>query len=321
MKHLYSLILLACAPLMAEAQQINLNKQQLLQDVQVLSDDSMEGRLTGSVGSKKAQDYIVNRFQEVGLQPYGDTYKQYFRLEAKKQYFKTHPRKMVVEQATNIVGYIPGEESADAIVIVAHYDHVGKKKDEIFNGADDNASGVGALLATAEYFKNNPPKHTMVFVALDGEELGFQGADAFLRNSPLPLENIILNVNLDMMSINDKGELFASGPYHYPFLKPYIEKIKARPAAKIRLGHDNPAEEHNDWTNQSDHYEFHKRSIPFVYFGVEDHDHYHKETDEFNQIDKTFFADAAELSLDFLKAMDDNLQNIKGLKGSTSLKK
>ncbi|MHC2992893.1 peptidase M20 [Pontibacter sp. HJ8] len=276
------------------AQRRVLDARQLLRDVEVLSADSMEGRLSGSKGNKMAQQYITSRFQEIGLQPYHNSYRHTFRLESKQ---------VTVEEAVNLIGYIPGK-SAKAIVLTAHYDHVGVRKGETYNGADDNASGVAALFAAAAYFKKNKPYHTLIFAALDGEELGLRGAEAFLENPPLPLEQILLNVNMDMLSINQKGELYASGTYHYPALAPYLEQVAPRPQAKLLLGHDRPEQGENDWTRQSDHYQFYKRQIPFVYFGVEDHPYYHKPSDDFSNINSTFYPDAAALVIDFVLNLD-----------------
>ncbi|MDX5480730.1 MAG: M28 family peptidase [Hymenobacteraceae bacterium] len=294
MKKLLALTAIAAMPLLAVAQRPVLDSKQLLRDVKVLSADSLEGRLSGSKGSQMAQEYLLKRFKEVGLKPFNGSYKQHFSFEAKQ---------VVVEQATNLVGYIPGK-SAKAIVITAHYDHVGARKGEIYNGADDNASGVGALLAAAKYFSKHKPQHTLIFAALDAEELGLRGANAFLDNPPVPLQDILLNVNMDMLSINDRGELYASGTYHNPQLKPLLEKVAPRPQAKLVLGHDRPEQGHDDWTGQSDHYQFHKRNIPHVYFGVEDHPHYHKPTDDFVNVNRAFYADAAALVIDFLKIAD-----------------
>ncbi|MFD2245501.1 M20/M25/M40 family metallo-hydrolase [Pontibacter ruber] len=286
-----------CTAVPGLSQKAVLDKQQLLRDLKVLAADSMGGRLSGTPGNKMAQEYISKRFSQIGLQPYNNTYNQHFRLES---------RRIVVEQATNLVGYIPGK-SGKTIVITAHYDHVGEREGQIYNGTDDNASGVAALLAAATYFKKHKPKHTLIFVALDGEELGLQGANAFLNNLPVPKKDMLLNVNMDMLSINNKGELYASGTFHNPALKPYLEQVDPRPEAKLLLGHDRPEQGQDDWTKQSDHYQFHKRGIPYVYFGVEDHPHYHKPTDDFSNVNTAFYPDAASLVIDFLKVADKKL--------------
>ncbi|MEJ8800644.1 M28 family peptidase [Pontibacter sp. H249] len=297
MKKILLLACLAAIPYFGNAQKLPLDKEQLLKDIKVLSADSMQGRLSGTEGNLMAQEYILKRFKEAGLKSFNGSYKQHFRLESKR---------VTVDQATNLIGYIPGK-SGNAIVVSAHYDHVGVRNGEIYNGTDDNASGVGAMLAAASYFKKNPPKHTIIFAAFDGEELGLQGANAFLDNPPVALEQIMLNVNMDMLSINSKGELYASGTHHYPQLKPIVEQVAARPKAKILIGHDKPEQGHNDWTGQSDHYQFHKRQIPFLYFGVEDHPHYHKPTDDFVNINPEFYTEAAALVIDFIKAADVSL--------------
>lgn len=300
MKKILAFSLLLAMPFLGVSQRLMLNKEQLLRDVEVLSADSLEGRQSGSAGNKMAQAYILHRFHGIGLQPFGEDFRQHFRINSKK---------LAVEQATNLVGYIPGS-SDKAIVITAHYDHVGQRDGHIYNGADDNASGVGALLAAAAYFAKHKPKHTLIFAALDGEELGLQGASAFLENPPVPLQHILLNVNMDMLSINDKGELYASGAYHNPQIKPYLEQVKPLPKARLVLGHDRPEQGHDDWTAQSDHYPFYKRGIPFVYFGVEDHPHYHQPTDDYVQVNKDFYPDAAALVLDFIQLMDANVEKL-----------
>ncbi|WP_299820437.1 M28 family peptidase [uncultured Pontibacter sp.] len=304
MKKLILLAGLAAIPLLGSAQKLPLSSKQLLHDIKVLSADSMQGRLSGSEGSNMAQEYILKRFAEIGLKPFNGNYRQHFKLES---------RRLTVDKATNLVGYIQGK-SSKAIVVSAHYDHVGVRNGEIYNGTDDNASGVGALLAAAAYFKKNPPQHTIIFAAFDGEELGLQGANAFLENPPVALEQLILNVNMDMLSINNKGELYASGTHHYPQLKPYLQQVAALPHAKLRIGHDRPEQGTDDWTSQSDHFQFHKRQIPFVYFGVEDHPHYHKPTDDFNNINPTFYADAAALVINFLILADSGLSERKAVK-------
>lgn len=300
MKKTLVLAFILAAPVLGLAQKSKPNAALLLRDVKVLSADSMQGRLSGTEGNLMAQEYILKRFEEVGLQPFNGSYKQHFQINTKRAQ---------VEQATNLIGYIPGK-SDKVIVVTAHYDHVGQRDGEIYNGADDNASGVGALLAAAAHFSKHPPKHTIIFAALDGEELGLSGAKAFLEQPPVPLQHILLNVNMDMLGINQKGELYASGTYHYPQLMPYLQRVKPRSKARIMLGHDRPEQGKDDWTGQSDHFRFHERGIPYVYFGVEDHPHYHKPSDDYENINHTFYPDAAALVLDFLELIDTNLHRL-----------
>ncbi len=104
----------------------------------------------------------------------------------------------------------------------------------------------------------------------------------------------MLNVNMDMISRNDKGELYAAGAFHYPHLRPALEAAQKKATVKLLLGHDDPATGRDNWTSQSDQAAFHAAKIPFVYFGVEDHPDYHKPTDDFANIQPEFYVRAVE---------------------------
>jgi Zn-dependent M28 family amino/carboxypeptidase len=260
------------------------NSEQLLKDVETLSSDAYEGRKTGTKGAEMARTYLTGRLVEIGLKPYPGqaSYEQAFEIKGRNG--------AAAIQGKNLLAYVPGKTD-NIIVISAHYDHVGIKNNEVFNGADDNASGVAGLLQFAKYFSKNKPNNTLIFAIFDGEEMGLQGAKAFVANPPVALEKIKLNINMDMISHNDKQELYATGTFKYPQLKPYL--VTTNPNLKMLLGHDDPKLGSDDWTNQSDQGAFNAKNIPFIYFGVEDHKDYHKATDEFKNINKTFFIDAA----------------------------
>ncbi|RRN77328.1 M20/M25/M40 family metallo-hydrolase, partial [Pseudoxanthomonas sp. SGD-10] len=181
----------------------------------------------------------------------------------------------------------------------------GIQNGKIYNGADDNASGVAALFYLAEYFIKNKPNHTLIFAAFDAEEAGFKGSSYFIEDYLKESNNIILNVNMDMIGISPKNEIYISGTYHHPFFKEYIPKSKRH--AKIRLGHDNINTDMDDWTNQSDHYPFFEQGIPFLYFGVENHKHYHQPTDTYENINKKFYNSTVEIILETLKNLDEGL--------------
>ncbi|WP_315818646.1 M28 family peptidase [Paraflavitalea speifideaquila] len=190
----------------------------------------------------------------------------------------------------NIMGIIPGTLYPDQYyVISAHYDHLGTKADKVYFGADDNASGTACLLALARYFKQNPPKHSFILAFFDAEEKGLIGSRYFVKHLPIDSTKLLLNVNMDMVSRNDKNEIYASGTYHSPFLIKYVDSIKPLTSVNISFGHDTPKEGHNDWTNQSDHYPFHLAKVPYLYFGVEDHPDYHQPSDTFDKVDKGFY--------------------------------
>jgi homoserine O-acetyltransferase len=271
----------------------------LLRDLDVLAADDMQGRKPGTAGHDRARDFIIERFRESALEPVNGTYLQPFT-------FTTRRQPDVQQPGTNIIGAIRGAERPDiAIVITAHYDHIGVVNGEVFNGADDNASGTAALFALARYFVENRPGHTFVFAALDAEEMGLRGARAFLDAPPVPLGSIALNVNLDMIGRDSKDTLYAAGVSKYPYLRPVIEPVAARAPLKLVLGHDGPgAPAVDDWTRESDHYAFHERGIPFLYFGVEDEEQHHKATDDPGTITRPFYVKAVGTVLDALRALD-----------------
>ncbi|MFA1772683.1 M20/M25/M40 family metallo-hydrolase [Rufibacter glacialis] len=271
---------------------------QVLKDVEILAADSMGGRLPNTPGHAKAQQYLVQRFQRIGLTPIGPEYQHAFTFTTRNN--------ATPQPGVNLVGMIPGT-SDKVLVITAHYDHVGTRNGKIYNGADDDASGIGAILALATHFQKQKPQHTLVFVAFDAEEQGLAGSKAFVANLPLAKDRILLNVNLDMVSISEKNELYAAGTYHYPYLKPLLEQVKVPQGLHLRLGHDRPEQGPNDWTLQSDHGSFHKAQIPFLYFGVEDHPHYHQETDEFKNIHQAFYLKAVETILQAVQVLDKQL--------------
>lgn len=269
---------------------------QPLQDVKELSSDKYKGRKPGTTGNKMAAEYITKRFKEIGLQPYNNDFKNPFS-------YSSHEGETI--NASNLIGYISGKK-ADVIVISAHYDHVGVVNGEIYNGADDNASGVGGLLALVKYFAENPPEHTLIFAAFDAEEDGFQGAKAFVGNPTVPVASIKLNVNLDMIGRSDKNELYVAGTYHYPLLKKNI--ITTNSTIKLLTGHDDPAlGSKDDWTSQSDQAAFHAAKIPFLYFGVEDHKDYHRPTDDFKKIHTEFYANAVSAILEVVQNIDKDI--------------
>lgn len=268
----------------------------LLSRLQILSADSMEGRGFATRGIIKAQNYIINEFREIGLIPaFNGSYSQQFE----------HERKGIVLTGNNIAAVIPG--SGDKIIVItAHYDHLGIKDGLIFNGADDNASGTAALFSIAEYFKNKKPDHTLFLAAVDAEEIGSVGAKFLLENFPLDTQNIVLNINLDMIAHNDKNELYACGTYFYPHLKEPLLEIET--PVNLLYGHDSPQYVGSDnWTYSSDHRVFHRRKIPFIYFGVEDHLDYHKSTDIFKNINQNFFIAAVDLIIKAVESYDESL--------------
>jgi Zn-dependent M28 family amino/carboxypeptidase len=274
----------------------------LLRDLETLASDKMEGRLVGTPGSARAREFIVKRFKEAGIQTIGSSYEQPFKFTGRGD--------QAERVGVNVVGVIRGGRAPDRyIALTAHYDHLGVRDGQVFNGADDNASGVAALLAVAARLEADKPTHSILFVAFDAEEAGLRGARAFVGAPPVPLHAIALNVNLDMVARDAGNVLFASGTSHYPFLKPYLANV-ARPPVVLKFGHDVAGSKEDDWTRDSDHFPFHDAKIPFVYFGVEDEAQHHKATDDAATITKDFFVGAANTILAAIRVLDANLEAI-----------
>ena len=256
-----------------------------LDHIRFLSADSLEGRLVGSEGNRKARDYIAGVYRSLALSMYEDTYVEPFEFQVDGE----------TRQGSNVVGYVEGTDQPDRfIVVTAHFDHLGVRGGEIYNGADDNASGTAGLLMLAEHFSANPARHSLIFAAVDGEEVGLRGARHFVSDPPVPLADMILNVNLDMISHND-SVLYVAGGYHNESLRPLLDEVAAASGITLRQGHDSPdLPAGDDWTMSSDHGPFHQAGVPFVYFGVEDHPDYHQASDTFETINPQFFLDAVE---------------------------
>ena len=273
----------------------------LLSDLETLSSDSMEGRLTGTEGNARARAYILQRFKEIGIQPFGDSYERPFKFQG---------RGGGERSGVNVIGLIRGRRDATRfIAVTAHYDHIGVRNGQIYNGADDNASGVAALLAVAARLHAEKPEHSLLLAALDAEESGTNGAKALLNDPPVGRDAILMNVNLDMVARDAGNVLFAVGTAQYPFLKPYLTNI-ARPPVILKFGHDVAGSKEEDWTKDSDHYPFHQAGIPFIYFGVEDEAQHHKPTDDAETVTKEFFVGAANTILAGIRSFDANLEKI-----------
>lgn len=274
----------------------------LLDDLSRLADDSLRGRASGTPENAKARAFIADRFDRLGLGVAGAGRVQPFTF--------VNRRDSTSMAGANVVGVVRGTARPERyIVISAHYDHVGVGRpvngDSIYNGADDNASGTAALLALARYFQANPARHSLLFVAFDAEERGLQGARAFVADPPVARSAIALDVNMDMVSHSERGELYAAGAAKWPALRPALERVAAAAPVRLLLGHDTPQPTPgDDWTMQSDQGPFHQAGIPFVYFGVEDHPDYHKPSDEVRTITPGFYVNAVRTVLLAVRELD-----------------
>ncbi len=286
--------------------QPSIDKELLLEHVRMLASDDFQGRKTGSEGGAMAADYVRSQMALIGLKAACEEDLTWAFT------FESGPDRQKVT-GSNLIGLVAGTaESTKVIVVSAHFDHLGVRGEEIFNGADDNASGTAAMLEIARYFSQNPPHHTIIFAGFDAEEMGLRGARAFVESPCFAKFDVSLEINMDMISRSDRSELYASGPLHHPTLRTVIEDV-SRPEEFILLfGHDEPGSGHNDWTFASDHGPFHQVGIPFVYFGVEDHPGYHDPSDDIEDITVDFFHQAAEFVLNTVVAFDTTLDDLPG---------
>jgi Zn-dependent M28 family amino/carboxypeptidase len=267
----------------------------------------MEGRRTGTPGSARARAYLVQQLTSIGVRPLGASYEHPF-------HFRTRGAAAADSMVgVNLVARIPGRSSSGQVLVMsAHYDHLGVRNGEVFNGADDDASGCVALLTVAERLMREPPQHDVLLVFFDAEEMGLQGARAFVNAPPVPLASIAANLNLDMVARQDAGALWVAGTAHYPVLKPLAEAASAASKVTVRFGHDTrDLKPGDDWTGSSDHGAFHAKGIPFLYLGVEDHPDYHKAGDDADKVDPAFYRRSVEFASALVRQLDGALATLK----------
>ena len=267
-----------------------------------LASDAFLGRRAGD--NHLAQELITAYFEEIPLERFNDSYQSSFLFADENTGRET--------EGKNIIGYIKGTTYPDKyLVIGAHYDHLGIINDEIYHGADDNASGTSALLVLAKYFDAYKPEHSMIFAAFDAEEQGHHGSKHFVENPPVEISKILVNFNFDMISRNSKNEIYVVGTLIYPQLKPLIEKASFNSPLMVSYGHDDPDDKTKDyWMESSDNASFFEKDIPNITFSVEDHRDYHKPTDHFENIDSVFYRDVVQLIVKSLEMIDENFPGV-----------
>lgn len=277
--------------------------QQLWDDISYLASDELQGRKSQSPGAELARLYIQSRFERIGLLtlPQHNRYQLPFTL----------PRLFGSTRGINLAGWVKGTHYPDAFLIVtAHYDHMGKSGSKIFNGADDNASGVAALLAIAEHIAEQPLRHSVIFLATDAEEQGLYGAKAFVQNAPVMLASIKMNLNLDMLAQQGRrARLYITASHTDGVIGHIVEEAQQQAGLCLVSGHRSSQRgfaggRRTNWRNASDHAAFYAVGIPYLFIGVADHAYYHTEHDTVANIDAKFFSAAAQTSLKTLLLMD-----------------
>lgn len=202
-----------------------------------------------------------------------------------------------VEKGKNIIACIEGTDlKEECLVVSAHYDHIGKRANDIFNGADDNASGTSGVIEMAKLLqkladKGIKPRRSIVFILMTGEEKGLLGSLYYVNNPIFPLQSTIANINIDMIGrVDDKYK--SDSNYIYvigsdrisPDLHLANLDINDR-YTQIKLDHTfNSESDPNRFYYRSDHYNFAEKNIPSIFFFSGVHEDYHRITDDVEKI-------------------------------------
>lgn len=263
--------------------------------VAVLADDTFEGRLAGSRGGRAAAGYLVERFRKFGLQPLGvnGSYTQPFDRECR-----------------NLLAVLPGSDPVlkdEYILIGAHYDHVGYGNARnsfgpfgyIHNGADDNASGVSALLELAESLTAAPLalKRSVIIVFWDSEEQGLFGSKHWLSRPTIDLGKLRAAVNVDMI-----GRLSGEGLHVIGSRTGYGYRNRiARANAETAV----PLDFRWEILEDSDHHPFYRAGIPVVMFHTGKHGDYHRPSDDAEKLNYAGLQSVSRLVFDLVVELAD----------------
>lgn len=252
---------------------------QLIADLTTLASRKMAGRRTGSDGHRLSYQYIIKRFNDIGLLPWQGSYTQRF----------AHP-KLGKRFGTNVLGLIQGQSNSEQyIVVTAHYDHLGGRGHHTYHGADDNASGVAMMLALATYLKDHEPQVSVLFVATDAEEKGLLGSEQLLASKTIDVKKVLLNINLDMVGRAKRLYYFASWPKSDP-IHHQIKMIEQSCLISRRTHRSFSNTKIIDYKKASDHYSFAKQGVDFVFVGGGQHAYYHTPRDTAASISPTRFS-------------------------------
>jgi len=262
-------------------------------ELSFLADDALKGRGSGTADEMVAAVYLASQLRELGIQPAGD-HGGYIQDVSGTFRFYNGPKQW---HTRNVIGMLPGRDEKlrnEVILLTAHLDHLGVGKplngDEIYNGADDDASGCVAVLELARYLAQRKSKRTVLFAFFGSEETGGQGNQFFLEHPPTPLKNIVANLEFEMIGRADSAvksdELWLTG-----FDRSNLGQELAKHGAKL------VADPHPDqnFFQRSDNFALAKRGIvahTISSFGL--HKDYHQPSDDLAHIDFKHIEQAVE---------------------------
>lgn len=278
-----------------------INRSSAKATINFLASDELQGREAGFHGSRVTSEYIVSLLQWMGVSPLADSYFQpfdaYRKERQKKGRLEVHPdsiaklKQEVHQKLTmrNVLGMIPGKNTKEYVIVGAHFDHLGIDPvldgDQIYNGADDNASGVSAVLQIARAFlaSGQQPERNVIFAFWDGEEKGLLGSKYFVQTCPF-LSQIKGYLNFDMIGRNNKPQQPKQVVYFYTAAHPVFGDWLKEDIRKYGLQLEP---DYRAWENPiggSDNGSFAKVGIPIIWYHTDGHPDYHQPSDHADRL-------------------------------------
>lgn len=278
-----------------------INRSSAEATINFLASDELQGREAGFHGSRVTSEYIVSLLQWMGVSSLADSYFQpfdaYRKERQKKGRLEVHPDsiaklKQEVHQKLsmrNVLGMIPGKNTKEYVIVGAHFDHLGidpaLNGDQIYNGADDNASGVSAVLQIARAFlaSGQQPERNVIFAFWDGEEKGLLGSKYFVQTCPF-LSQIKGYLNFDMIGRNNKPQQPKQVVYFYTAAHPVFGDWLKEDIRKYGLQLEP---DYRAWENPiggSDNGSFAKVGIPIIWYHTDGHPDYHQPSDHADRL-------------------------------------
>ena len=278
-----------------------INQESAKAQVGFLASDELEGREAGWKSGRIAGNYIASLLQQMGMKPLFNDYFQPFdayRVERqKKGRLQVHPDSIALIREgvhqkysmRNVLAKIEGKNKDEIVIIGAHYDHLGIDPmldgDQIYNGADDNASGVSAVLQIARAFlaTGQKPLRTVIFAFWDGEEKGLLGSKYFVQSCPF-ISQVKGYLNFDMIGRNNKPEQPQHVVYFYTAAHPVFGDWLKQDIARysLRLQPDYRAWDRP--TGGSDNASFALCNIPIIWYHTDGHPDYHQPSDHTDRL-------------------------------------
>ncbi|MCA4529102.1 M20/M25/M40 family metallo-hydrolase [Bacteroides xylanisolvens] len=278
-----------------------INRSSAEATINFLASDELQGREAGFHGSRVTSEYIVSLLQWMGVSPLADSYFQpfdaYRKERQKKGRLEVHPdsiaklKQEVHQKLTmrNVLGMIPGKNTKEYVIVGAHFDHLGIDPvldgDQIYNGADDNASGVSAVLQIARAFlaSGQQPERNVIVAFWDGEEKGLLGSKYFVQTCPF-LSQIKGYLNFDMIGRNNKPQQPKQVVYFYTAVHPVFGDWLKEDIRKYGLQLEP---DYRAWENPiggSDNGSFAKVGIPIIWYHTDGHPDYHQPSDHADRL-------------------------------------